>query len=102
MLKILLMILLKGILISQKHNHGIVSVVYQDVFMFLIKRFGIHGIVKIRNAIIYITNAKNKPRDKMTDYTKPQPCGECGAMVMIDERPTYEDCLRCKKYTRKR
>ena len=30
----------------------------------------------------------------MTDYTKKQPCGECGKMVDLGERHTYEDCLK--------
>jgi len=31
------------------------------------------------------------------DYTKPFPCGECGKMVMANEKHTYEDCLVWKK-----
>ncbi|KKL27398.1 hypothetical protein LCGC14_2385540 [marine sediment metagenome] len=30
----------------------------------------------------------------MTDYTKKQPCGECGKMVESQEKHTYEDCLK--------
>lgn len=36
----------------------------------------------------------------MTDYTKPFPCGECGKMVMVNEKHTYEDCLKWKKKVR--
>lgn len=32
----------------------------------------------------------------MVDYTKPYPCGECGKMVSVDERHTYDDCVRFK------
>jgi len=38
----------------------------------------------------------------MVDWTKPQPCGECGKMVKIDEKHYYKDCLRWKKYIKSR
>jgi len=28
----------------------------------------------------------------MTNYTKPFPCGECGKIVMANEKHTFEDC----------
>lgn len=32
----------------------------------------------------------------MIDWTKPQPCGECGKMVNPQEKHTYEDCMNWK------
>lgn len=33
----------------------------------------------------------------MTDWTKKQPCQECGKMVMSKEMHTFQDCLNWKK-----
>ncbi len=33
----------------------------------------------------------------MVDYSKPFPCGECGQMVMANEKHDYEDCLEWKR-----
>ena len=33
----------------------------------------------------------------MTDYTKPFPCGQCGKMVMADEKHTFEDCKKHRR-----
>lgn len=38
----------------------------------------------------------------MVDYSKPFPCGECGKMVMANERHTFEDCKRWRKVIAKR
>ena len=38
----------------------------------------------------------------MTDYTKPFPCGECDKMVKVHEKHTYKDCIRWKKYIKKK
>ncbi len=35
-------------------------------------------------------------KKKEVDYTKPFPCGECGQMVMAQEKHTYEDCMSYK------
>jgi hypothetical protein len=33
----------------------------------------------------------------MVDYKKHFPCGDCGKMVMVNEKHTYQDCLNWKK-----
>ncbi len=42
----------------------------------------------------------NRKGGKMTDYTKPFPCGECGQMVMATEKHTYKDCQKWKRKIR--
>jgi len=37
----------------------------------------------------------------MIDYTKPQPCGECGKMVRLKEKHIYQDCLKWKDRLRR-
>lgn len=32
----------------------------------------------------------------MTDWSKPQSCGECGQMVMANTLHTFEDCRKWK------
>ena len=33
----------------------------------------------------------------MVDYSKSFPCGDCGKMVMANEKHDYEDCLEWKR-----
>lgn len=33
----------------------------------------------------------------MVDWNNPQPCGECGKMVHINETHTFEDCKDWRK-----
>lgn len=37
----------------------------------------------------------------MTDYSKPFPCGDCGKMVIVDERHTFKDCRKWGRKIRK-
>ena len=53
-----------------------------------------------RNAIIVDglpTENNQHLRKKMTDYTKPFPCGECGQMIVATEKHTIKDCQKYKQ-----